>query len=120
MRAAFASRRAFADARSEHPDGFNFGSAPNERINGGAAIKRVFGKLRAEIRSTTASHRRRWRVGPGAEGRADGRRSPPLNVDFTTQTRAATDLTQTFRVLAILLKEGADWRIVQTQWSHAR
>lgn len=31
---------------------------------------------------------------------------------------AATNLTQTFRVLAILLKEGADWRIVQTQWSH--
>jgi ketosteroid isomerase-like protein len=40
------------------------------------------------------------------------------NVDFTTKTRAATDLTQTFRVLAVLLKEGSEWKIVQTQWSH--
>jgi hypothetical protein len=34
------------------------------------------------------------------------------------KTRAATSLTHTFRVLAILLLEDGAWKIVQTQWSH--
>jgi hypothetical protein len=27
-------------------------------------------------------------------------------------------VTQTFRVLAILIKDGRGWKIVQTQWSN--
>ena len=41
-----------------------------------------------------------------------------VNVDYTAKSRAATDVTQTFRVLAILLRDGTDWKIVQTQWSN--
>ena len=119
VRAAFASRRAFAEARSEREDGFNFGSGPGERIVGGSAVKRVFGKLRAELRANGGARV----VGGGAWDPAQ--RAAPwigfvaLNVDFITKTRAATELTYTFRVLAVLLREGDRWTIVQTQFSHA-
>ena len=40
--------------------------------------------------------------------------------DPANLARADRELVQdTFRVLAILLKEDGAWRIVQTQWSHA-
>jgi SnoaL-like domain len=117
VRAAFASRAAFAEARSERPDAFNYGSG-GERAHGGTGIKRIFTKLKAQIR-----------IHDGARVVAGGTWDPAqqaapwigwaaVNVDFTARTRAATDVTQTFRVLAIMLKEGADWNIVQTQWSN--
>lgn len=117
-RGAFASRAAFAAARSERADGFNFGSAPGERIVGGTAIKRVFGRLKAEIRVHDG-----MRVVSGDMWDPAQKGAPYIayvvaNVDFTTKTRAQTDLTQTFRVLAVMIKEGSDWKIVQTQWSH--
>jgi hypothetical protein len=119
VRAAFASRAAFAAARSERPDAFNFGSAPGERIVGGAAIKRVFGRLRAELHLRDGV-----RVVDGG-GWDPAQKAAPwiayaaLDVDYTQKSRAATDLTHTFRVLAILLREGDAWTIVQTQFSHA-
>jgi hypothetical protein len=118
VRAAFASRAAFAEARSTHEEGFNFGSAPNERIVGGTAVKRVFGRLKAEIKPHDG-----MRIVAGDSWDPAQKDAPFIafavtNVDFTMKTRAATDLTQTFRVLAILLKEGSEWKIVLTQWSH--
>jgi hypothetical protein len=118
VRAAFASRSAFAAARSERPDGFNFGSAPGERIVGGSAIKKLFGRIKAEIRVHDG-----MRIVSGDAWDPMQKTAPYIayvaaNVDFTTKTRAATDLTQTFRVLAVVLKEGSEWKIVQTQWSH--
>jgi ketosteroid isomerase-like protein len=118
VRAAFASRAAFAEARSERPDGFNFGSAPGERITGGTAIKKLFGRIKAEIKVHDG-----MRIASGDMWDPAQKGAPYIayaiaNVDFTTKTRAATDLTQTFRVLAVLLKEGSEWKIVQTQWSH--
>ena len=118
VRAAFASRAAFVDARSDHADAFNFGSAPNERIKGGARIKKVFSNLRAEIRIHDGV-----RVISGDAWDPAQKGAPTIayamaNVDFTTKTRAATDLTQTFRVLAIFVREGSAWNIVQTHWSH--
>ena len=118
VRAAFASREAFAAARSERTDGFNFGSAPGERIVGGTAVKRVFGKLRAQIRVHDGMRIVSGDAWDPAQKGAPVIAYAAMNVDFTTKTRAATDLTQTFRVLAVLLKEGSDWKIVQTQWSH--
>jgi ketosteroid isomerase-like protein len=117
-RAAFASRAGFAGARSERADGFNFGSGPGERITGGAAIKKLFGRIKADIRVHDG-----MRVTSGDLWDPAQKGDPYIayvvaNVDFTTKTRAATDLTQTFRVLAVLLKEGSEWKIVQTQWSH--
>jgi ketosteroid isomerase-like protein len=118
VRAAFASRTAFADARSERGDAFNFGSG-GERAHGGAVIKRIFSKLRAEIRIHDGV-----RVASGASWDPAQKAAPwigwaALNVDYTARTRAATDVTQTFRVLAILRREADGWKIVQTQWSNA-
>jgi hypothetical protein len=117
VRAAFASRVAFADAYSERPDAFNYGSG-GERARGGAAIKRIFGRLKAQIRLHDGA-----RVVAAGQWDPAQRTDPrvgwaAVNVDFTSKTRAATDVTQTFRVLAVLFKEGGDWKIVQTQWSN--
>ena len=117
VRAAFASRATFTDALSERPDAFNFGSG-GERVRGGYAIKRIFSRLRAQIRMHDGA-----RVVAGSFWDPSQKTAPwvgwaAVNVDFTSKTRAATEITQTFRVLAVLLKDGADWRIVQTQWSN--
>jgi len=117
VRAAFASRDAFADARSERPAAFNYGSG-GERAHGGVAIKRIFSKLKAQIRLHDGA-----RVVAGSAWDPAQRTAPwigwaAVNVDFTSKTRAATEVTQTFRVLAILIKDGTAWKIVQTQWSN--
>jgi ketosteroid isomerase-like protein len=116
---AFASRRAFSDARSDREDDFNFGSAPNERIVGGSSIKRIFQrKGSSEVRL----HDGVWAVAGNAWDPAQ--KDAPyiafaaINADMMLKTKAATDLTQTFRVLLILVKEGSEWKIVQAQFSH--
>lgn len=110
VRDAFGSRKGFSDSRSERDEGFNFGSGPQERIIGGAKVKSIFGKLRAEIKLHDNSA---YILGVSSTvGVA------LVNADFTHKTRAATDMTQTFRVLAVLLKEGDEWKLVLTQWSH--
>ncbi len=119
VKAAFASRAAFAAARSERNDGFNFGSGPGERSVGGVGIKKLFGRLKAEFKVHDGI-----RIVSGDMWDPAQRPNTPfiafavLNVDFTAKTKAATDLTQTMRVLAVLVKEGSEWKIVQTQWSH--
>jgi hypothetical protein len=117
VRAAFASKAAFADARSERADAFNFGSG-GERAHGGAAIKKIFNRIKAQIRLHDGA-----RVVAGSQWDPAQRAAPwiawaAVNVDFTAKTRAATDVTQPFRVLAILIKDGDAWQIVQTQWSN--
>jgi ketosteroid isomerase-like protein len=42
-----------------------------------------------------------------------------LNAIYTAKGRAATDVSQTFRVLAVFLREDTTWKIVQTQFSNA-
>jgi hypothetical protein len=107
---AFASKPSFVDARSTRPDAFNFGSAPGERLEGGETIKKVFGRIDATIKLHDAV-----KVGPlGASGGWG-----VANVDFTESLRDG-DVTQTFRVLAVLLKEDTGWRITLTQFSNAR
>jgi hypothetical protein len=117
VRAAFASRAELAGAFSERSDAFNIGSG-GERVHGGAALRRIFSRLRAEVRLHDGV-----RVASGAAWDPRQAAAPwigwaALNVDFTSRTRAHTDVTQTFRVLAIVIREPAGWRIVQTQWSN--
>lgn len=118
VRAAFGSRKSFAAARSEHAKGFNFGSGKGERIVGGAAVKKVFGRLRADLRLHDGVHVAAAGSWDPAQKAAPQVAFAAANVDFTTKTKAATSLTHTFRVLAVLLFEDGDWKIVQTQWSH--
>ena len=42
-----------------------------------------------------------------------------VNVVYTQKSQAATDVSQTFRVLAVLVREGDTWKIVQTHFSNA-
>ena len=119
VRAAFASRRAFADARSEREDAFNFGSGPGEHVVGGAAIKRLFGRLRSELKPDGGV-----RVVAGSTWDPAQKAAPyigwaALDVAYTQKGQAATDVTQVFRVLAVMLREGDTWKIVQTQFSNA-
>lgn len=106
MREAFASKSSFVEARSTRPDAFNFGSAPGERLKGGESIKKIFGRLKATLHLHDA-------VKVGTVGARGGWGA--ANVDFTEN-----DATQTFRVLAVWIREDQGWRIVQTQWSNAR
>jgi ketosteroid isomerase-like protein len=120
VRAAFASRRAFADARSEREDAFNFGSGPNERIVGGVAIKRLFGRLKSDLKIDGGAAR----VVAGGVWDPAQKTAPyigwaAINVAYTQKGQAATDITQVFRVLAVMLREGDTWKIVQTQFSNA-
>ncbi|MCW5801554.1 MAG: nuclear transport factor 2 family protein [Deltaproteobacteria bacterium] len=117
VRAAFASWRGFVDARSVRADGFNFGSAPNER-SAGSGIKPMFSRMGATLSLREDALR-------AAAGTAwdSGQKDPYVgfaaaNVDLTLKARAGTDLTQSFRVLAVVVKEGTSWKVVQTQWSH--
>ncbi len=118
VRAAFGSRKAFVEARSEHPNAFHFGSGPNEHVLGGSAINHLFGRLKAELRLHDGVRVIAGSAWDPAQTTAPWIGVAALNVDLTAKTRAATNLTQTFRVLAILVREGDSWRIVQTQWSH--
>jgi hypothetical protein len=118
IRAAFASRAAFVAARSERGDAFNLGSG-GERAKGGPAIKRLFSKLDAQIELHDGA-----RVVAGGAWDPAQRGDPwigwaAVNVDFASQTRGAVELDQTFRVLAIAIKEAGAWKLVQTQWSNA-
>ncbi len=111
MRAAFASKPSFVDARSARADAFNFGSAPGERLKGGDAIKKIFGRISATVHLHDA-------VKVGLVGDRGG--WGVANVDFTDADRDGTEVTQTFRVLAAWVQEDAGWRIVLTQWSNPR
>jgi hypothetical protein len=110
MRTAFSSRASFVDALSTRDDAFNFGSA-GERLFGGAAIRKVFGRLPATLRLHDA-------VKVGTLGAHGG--WAVANVEYTDADRDGTEITQTFRVLTVWLAEEAAWRIVQTHWSNAR
>jgi hypothetical protein len=117
--AAFATRGAFSSAFSERPDAFNFGSAPGEHTRGGGTVSRIFDKMRADLKQTDGMRI----VGGGAWDPAQ-KASPWIgvglvNVAFTTKSRAGTDVTQTFRVLAVFLAEGGAWKIVQSHFSNA-
>jgi len=111
MREAFASKPSFVTARSSRPDAFNFGSAPGERMTNGDAIKKLFGHLRATMRLHDA-------VKVGVIGSTGGWGA--ANVAFTDAAPDGSQVTQTFRVLAVWLREGNDWRIVQTQFSNPK
>ena len=110
-RAAFGSRDGFAAARSKRADGFNYGSAPGERMVGGDGIRRAFARMPAQL----ALHDG---VSAGLLGDRGG--WSETNVDFTAPDRDGTAVTQTFRVMAAWLHEPDGWRIVHTQFSNAR
>jgi hypothetical protein len=109
VRNAFGSRQAYIDAYSERADAIDVGSAPRELVIGGATVKRAFTKIKADL--TIDDGITAGRVGDRAGWAA-------ANVNFTMMFDDGPR-TQTFRVLAVLLREKAGWRLVSTQWSNA-
>jgi hypothetical protein len=110
FREAFASPTAYADAIADRADAFNYGSGPGERIAGASSIKRVFARMHAEIKirdGVRAISGASWDPAQTGVGLA------MANVEFATDR-----VKQTFRVLAVLIKDHANWRIVQAQWSN--
>ena len=112
FRSAFSSTESFALVVSGRDSTFNFGSAPGERLRGGGTIRRVFKKLHADISI-------REGVMVTAAGAWDSRQvaDPDVawgaaNVEFSTSR-----MRRILRVLAVLVREGQEWRVVQTQWS---
>lgn len=116
VRAAFASRSGFTDALSERADAFNLGSG-GERARG-AVIRKIFAKLRAQLRVRGGVRTAAAGVWDPEQQAAPQVGWAALDVDYTVKTPAATEVTQTFRVLAILVREPAGWKIVQTHWSN--
>jgi hypothetical protein len=110
MRKAFGSKATFVTARATRADAVNVGSAPGERILGGDTIRRAFARLKATIALR----------GAVAVGSVDDGGWGAANVDFTDADKDGTQVTQTFRVLAAFVRDGPDWRIVQTQWSNGK
>ena len=102
--AAFASKEAFAAAFSDRADALNLGSAPFERVLGGPAIKRWASRtnhafrLQPEVTAGRVSDRVGWAAG---------------NVEYTLRS------TQIYRVLVVLVRERAGWRIVLAQFTNA-
>lgn len=72
-------------------------------------MKRAFSKIdaRFDLHNGVAAGRAGDRIGWAAG-----------NVDFTMMI-AGADVTQTFRVFAVLARERDGWRIVLAQWSNA-
>lgn len=108
VRRAFSSHANLRAALSEHANAINIGSAPDERIVGGARIR----KWLDAIDPTLA-------VRGGVEVGMIGDRAgwAAANVDFTFVV-AGKPVTETFRVLAALIRERDQWRIVMLQWSN--
>lgn len=112
FREAFSSPAAFALTVSSRPTALNFGSAPRERLLGGDSIRRVFRKLTAELALgegvmvvASSAWDETQRAAPQVAWAA-------ANVEFVTKRSR-----RLLRVLAVLVQEGGEWRIVQTQWS---
>ena len=112
FRSAFSSTESYSLAISPRATSFNFGSAPGERIQGGDAIRRVFKKLRADIKireGVIVSAAGSW---DPAQAAAPGVAWAAANVEFSTRSSR-----RILRVLSILVRENDEWRLVQTQWS---
>lgn len=106
---SFATREAFIAAFSERADAIDLGSAPGERIVTGKAIKRAFTAIDATFEI----------IGPIAAGRVDDRVGWAAgNVGFGMEI-GGEGVQQTFRVLAVFVREQAGWKIVLAQWSNA-
>jgi hypothetical protein len=106
FKAAFVSREAFVEAFSDRADAIDVGSAPRELKLGGEAVKKAFRSVNATIRihDGVMAARVNDRIGWGA-----------ANVDYSLSSTN----TQTFRVLCVLQREDAGWRIVLAHWTNA-
>ncbi|MCW5801892.1 MAG: nuclear transport factor 2 family protein [Deltaproteobacteria bacterium] len=106
---ALASRKDLLGVMSARADVFNIGSAPGERLVGGTVVRRWLKGTSAELKLRDGVV-----VGFATEHAGWG----AANVDYTLTIDGAP-LTQTFRVLAVLLEDATGWKVVAMQWSNA-
>jgi hypothetical protein len=106
IEAAFVSREAYIAAFSDRADATGLGSAPGERMLGGAAVKKAWTNVPATIELVPG-------VAAGRVGNTVGWGA--ANVIYSLPNRGS----QTFRVFVVLAREKVGWRIVLAQWSNA-
>ncbi|MGE0550805.1 MAG: nuclear transport factor 2 family protein [Kofleriaceae bacterium] len=116
VRAAFSSRETLVAALAEHPDAFNFGSTPGERIAGTAAIQKAIQAMGSSLRMQPGAI-----VVDGSAWDPAQRANPAVGVAAlivdVDKPRRGKLVTQPVRVLAVLIRQPSGWRIVQLQWS---
>ncbi|MCC7266963.1 MAG: nuclear transport factor 2 family protein [Caulobacteraceae bacterium] len=112
---SMADSAAWVKSFSDSAEAFVFGSAPEETIEGGVAIKQVFGQMVAAYQVTLAvAGGVRAGVAPsGSAGFAGG------NIGFTVDTEGQK-ITQPYRALLVYVKEGNAWRPVQAHFSNGQ
>ncbi len=100
---------------SDHPDAFAFGSAPEEVLEGGPVVKKVFGdqveqyKMRLALKDGVIA-----RLAPsGTLAWA------ACNLDVTLEMGEDT-VTQPYRALLVYLKQGDEWELVQSHFSNGQ
>lgn len=113
VRASLASRDGFGEAWSTRADAYNFGSA-GERLVGGAMIKKLFTRMRADLALQGASTIVSGDAWDKTQKSGAWIAFAAANVAFAP----AGHPSQTFRVLAIYIKEDDRWELVQTQFSN--
>jgi transketolase C-terminal domain/subunit len=102
----------FLETVTDREDAFVFGTAAEEKIPGGKAIKAAFGDMVRAMGVTTAKAGG-VRAGIAANGQVG---YVAANLDFLP-TVEGKKLTVPYRFLGIYLKEGEAWKLVQVHFS---
>jgi hypothetical protein len=113
LQAGCADPAAWLASWSRRPDAFSFGSAPEEKLDGGAAIHEVFGQQ-------ITGYQMRIAVNGGlhaavAPSGTVGFLAGNLDVSFTME---GNTLTQPYRALFVYLQEADGWKLVQSHFSN--
>ncbi|MGE0871354.1 MAG: nuclear transport factor 2 family protein [Kofleriaceae bacterium] len=116
VRAAFSSRETLVAAIADHPDAFELGSTPGDRIAGTSKIQDAITSLGSSLRMQPGAI-----VVDGSAWDPQQRTTPTVGVAALivelTKPRHGKLVTQPLRVLAVLIRQPIGWRIVQLHWS---
>jgi hypothetical protein len=99
---------------SDRDDAVVFGTAPDERVVGGARIRQVFGE---HVKNGHVKIKRdgEMRVGIAPGG---GVGWVLANLDFSVEVAEGQRVAQPYRVMLVYVEEGGEWRIAQAHFSN--
>jgi ketosteroid isomerase-like protein len=113
LQAGCADPQAWLASWTERPDAFSFGSAPEEKLAGGTAIRDVFGSQITgfQMSMTVVGDVHAALVPSGTLGFV----AANFDAGFTIE---GNRLTQPYRGLLVYLQEDGGWRLVQSHFSN--
>lgn len=115
LQAGCADPQAWLGSWSERPDAFSFGSAPEEKLAGGTAIRDVFGQQIAGFQMTMT-----------VDGEPHAALAPSGTLGFVAAnfdagfTIEGDQLSQPYRGLLVYLQEEGGWKLVQAHFSNGQ